>query len=194
MTRGMIGRAMAATVLVALGVTGVSTVSSGAPAVKKQRVTIQGSGQSAQYGKWTFTLYALNPGPIPSVVSGKLEPIEDVSTGRRVVNGQTVTLARARYTFVAKHGTLVLLVDERIVSAGTQQVSTATWRVLRGTGVYRGATGKGAGAWSWPGSWAAGAYTLRLEGILTSGGAGARAERSVGDAGTVPIPRSAPES
>jgi hypothetical protein len=159
---------MVAMVIVALGVLGLATVAGTAPAAKKQRVTIQGSGNSATYGGWKFQLYALNPGPIPSVLSGKLRPIEDLATTRRIVDGQTVTAVRSKYTFVASGGTLVLLVNERIVSAGTHQVSTATWRLLRGTGVYRGATGKGGGAWSWPGSWASGAYTLRLEGILTT--------------------------
>jgi hypothetical protein len=168
MKRGMARYMMAAVVLAALGAMCFTTVAAAAPAGKKQRVTIQGSGTSATYGKWRFQLYALNPGPIPSVSSGKLRPIEDLSTTRRIVNGQTVTTVRSKYTFVASRGTLVLLVDERIVSAGTHQVSTASWRLVKGTGIYQGTTGRGGGAWSWPGSWASGAYTLRLEGVLTT--------------------------
>jgi hypothetical protein len=86
-------------------------------------------------------------------------------------DGQTYVRGRSTATFTGKNGTLVVAEDVLIVAAGLGvDVATGTWKVLRGSGTYRGVTGGGrmAGVFGIPPPIKGGQYPIRYEGLLTT--------------------------
>lgn len=147
--RAPVALSAALLVVVAAIVTVTSTAAAGPAAVKKQRVTIMtGAGRTTLVSD--FALFPLQAGPLEAD-SGKM-------IAKSHDNGDLVTIKGRR-------GTLVVRFEQKWTDvSGGFSVATDTWKVVRGTGQYAGATGGGAGLVVWyekTDDW-----TARTEGVL----------------------------
>jgi hypothetical protein len=146
-----------------LGVTLVGVASGGAAATK-QRVAIDGKWNHST-GTGTFKLVALSGGAL----KGESGKFTGGGQGPRSVvrkNGQEVRFIKAVDTYTGANGTLTVSQRIEIVSAGRgYAINTGTWRVVSGTGAYKGYGGGGtfAAAAPPPGT----ALFFREEGYLT---------------------------
>ncbi|HEY7208410.1 MAG TPA: hypothetical protein VH416_09210 [Gaiellaceae bacterium] len=148
----------AAFVVIAVALTFVAAAGGTSTAVK-QRVAI-----TANAGVDRFTLVPLSPGAL-GTDSGS---VEWCCWGSRnlVRDGQNVLVNDPRATLTGKRGTLVLRTRIEWLDAGNgYTVGISTWRVVMGTGAYKGATGGGRGASSWI---PRGPVSFRDEGFLIS--------------------------
>lgn len=69
----------------------------------------------------------------------------EVYTSQGVRDGQAYTHTLGKSTFEGKRGSLVLRDDETAVeiSPGLRSIGIGTWKVVKGTGAYKGVTGGG---------------------------------------------------
>ena len=142
----------------------LTSVAAAGPDAAKQRVVI--TTQAAQTTDVSpFVLITLQAGSLKGD-SGKM--IGDSSSpGRSVMReGQDVSINEGPGTLKGKRGTLVISFRSEWVEAGEgYHIATVTWKVVRGTGEYAGATGGGRGATVWherTDDWSS-----RMEGFLT---------------------------
>jgi len=150
-------------ILVALAVTvTLTSVAAAGPEATKQRVAI-----TSQAAKTT----RVSPFVLTPLQAGSLERDSGTMTaglpsGRDVMReGQKVSIYDDVVTLKGKRGSLVIRYRSEYVDAGNgYQVSTNTWKVVRGTGQYARVTGGGRG-----GSvvFARGPWSSRDEGFLT---------------------------
>jgi hypothetical protein len=136
----------AITVVVALA----SVAAAGPSAAKKQRVAIMtGAGKTTLVS--AFALIPLQGGPLKAD-SGKM-------IAKSHESNQPVTLK-------GRQGTLIVSGTQQWTDTGRGfSVVTSTWKVLRGTGQYAGATGGGTGVGVWHA--ATDDWSTRDEGVLT---------------------------
>ncbi len=130
-------------VVLAVALTFVSAAA-GTSTASKQRVVITG-----KVGVDRFTLTPLTPGAL-GTDSGS---VSFCCWGYRslVRDGQDVIVNdHDRRTLTGKRGTLVVRSRNEWLDAGNgYTIGVSTWRVVRGTGAYKGVTGGGRGAASW---------------------------------------------
>jgi hypothetical protein len=143
----------------AVAATTMTSNAAASPEAARQRVAITVDGHAH-----TFVLTPLKPG----AVKRDSGTSSDCCWSQRFAtrDGQTIEINDPLTTFTGKRGTLVVRYRIEWVDAGHgYTIGTATWKVLRGTGVYAQLTGGGRSAHAWPpGGYASG----RAEGFLTS--------------------------
>ena len=113
------------------------------PVAAKQRIAITGKGDGH-----TFVLRPLTGGELRRD-SGTFS---DCCWSERVVvrDGQKIEINNPLATYAGRRGTLVVRYRIEWVNAGNGYiVGTGTWKVVRGTGAYKGITGDGRGAGAW---------------------------------------------
>lgn len=116
------------------------------PVAAKQRIAITGKGDSH-----TFLLTPLTRGELRRD-SGTFG---DCCWSERVVvrDGQRIEINDPLATYAGRGGTLVVRYRIEWVSAGSGYiVGTGTWKIVRGTGVYKGITGGGRSGGAWIGN------------------------------------------
>ena len=125
----------------------LTSVAAAGPSAAKQRVMITTQA--------THTT-SVSPQVFTPLDAGALKPDSGtltgpVSNGREVIrDGQSVSINDGVTTFKGKRGTLVTRYRSEWVEAGNgYHIATDTWKVVRGTGQYAGATGGGRGASVW---------------------------------------------
>jgi hypothetical protein len=160
--------------LAGLAVAGVMLASAAAagPVTTRQRVAIIAKG-----GIHGFVLRPLKPG----VLGSDSGTASDCCWTERIVrrDGQKIEIDNPLATWVGKHGKLVIRFRIEWVDAGNGYgVGTGTWKVVRGTGAYRGVRGGGRSAHAWlprgPVSWRADGF-LGLRSKTASSGTRAAA-------------------
>ena len=120
----------------ALTITGVTGATATA---KKQRVVIN---MKERPGVGSFTLIPMTQGPLVGD-AGKYTWIT-TSKSKGEQDGQEFERVVATVTYEGKQGTFVVKEVDTLVAVGIgQRVSTGTWKIVRGTGVYAGVTGSG---------------------------------------------------
>jgi hypothetical protein len=136
----------------------LATVAAAAPTSTTQR--IMAKSKEGQFH--TFVLRPRSPGPI----------VADSGTwtsccwSRRFItrDGQRIEINDPLNTFTGKHGTLGLRFRIEWLDAGNgYSIGVATWKVVGGTGAYKGVTGSGRSAAYDMESW-------RMDGFLQSAG------------------------
>ena len=135
---------LAALTAVAVAAATLTTVASGVPAAKKQRVAIS----AAKGNNDAFVLTPLQAG----AVAADRGSVSWCCWSQRFAtrNGQRIEINDPIETLTGKHGTLVLRVRIEWVDAGNDYtVGTGTWKVLRGTGDYKHVKGSGRQAGLW---------------------------------------------
>ena len=149
-------------VLVALAAAFVLTsVAAAGPDAAKQRVAIE----TKIIPQGTFVLTPLQAGALKrdsDTISGNWQSVP----GRNVMrDGQEVTIFDgALWTLKGKRGTLTIRDRNEWVAVGYDDgVAIGTWKVVRGTGQYAGAVGKGRNGHAGLGS----PWYARYEGFLT---------------------------
>jgi hypothetical protein len=113
------------------------------PVATKQRIAITGKG-----GGHTFVLKPLTGGEL-SRDSGTFS---DCCWSERVIvrDGQKIEINDPIATYTGRGGTLVVRYRVGWVNAGNGYiVGTGTWKIVRGTGVYKGIIGGGRSAGAW---------------------------------------------
>ena len=150
--RGRVAVAALAAALIALAAAvALATVAAASPeAAKKQRVAIMtGAGKTTLVAD--VALIPLQGGPLEADI-GKLVAKSQDGVGPVTLKG--------------RRGTLVMRFTQKWADLGGGfSASTDTWKVLRGTGQYAGATGGGTGLTAWhegTDDWSG-----RAEGVLT---------------------------
>jgi hypothetical protein len=150
-------------ILVALAVTvTLTSVAAAGPEATKQRVAI-----TSQAAKTTrVSPFVLTPLQAGSLKRDSGTMTAGLAVGRDVMReGQRVSIYDDVVTLKGKRGSLVIRYRSEYVDAGNgYQVSTNTWKVVRGTGQYARVIGGGRG-----GSvvLARGRWSSRDEGFLT---------------------------
>ena len=138
LTRGMF-------VTVAIGLiaaVGFAGSSGAASSSKKQRIAIDAKIPWHLTGA-TFKLVPLTNGAIHPD-SGQVVFSPGGQSTRGLRDGQEYERIRDSITFTGTSGSLVISEDNYIVSAGADvSVFIGTWKIVRGTGAYRGLTGSG---------------------------------------------------
>ena len=131
----------------------------GTSTASKQRVAI-----ISKAGVGGFTLTPVTPGALRTD-SGRVDYC-CFSAKSLVRDGQSVLINDPLETFKGKRGTLVLRLRIEWLDAGNSYtIGVSTWRVVSGTGAYKGVTGGGRGASSWL---PRGPVSFRADGFLTS--------------------------
>lgn len=143
----------------------LASVAAGGANVARQRVAI-----TTQAARTTSVSQALlTPLQVGTIKLDSGTLIGDSSTTREVVvrGGQSVEIYAGVSTFQGKRGRIVMRFRQEYVEAGNgYHPATGTWKVVRGTGVYKGITGGGrlGHVWlEWNDHWSS-----RLEGFLTA--------------------------
>jgi hypothetical protein len=133
----------AALVVLATALT-LASAAAGTSTASKQRVMITG-----KVGVDRFTLTPLTPGVL-GTDSGSVS-FCCWGYGQLVRDGQDVIVNDHELaTYTGKRGTLVVRSRNEWLDAGNgYTIGVSTWRVVRGTGAYKGVTGGGRGAASW---------------------------------------------
>ena len=136
-------RGMSVTVaIVLIAAVGFAGVSGAATSSKKQRIAIDAIIPWHLTGA-TFKLVPLTSGAIHPD-SGQVVFSPGGTSTRGVRDGQEYERIRDSITFAGRNGTLVIAEDNYIVSSGEGvSVFTGTWRLVRGTGTYKGLSGSG---------------------------------------------------
>jgi hypothetical protein len=152
----------AALVVLAMVLT-FASAAAGTSTASKQRVVITGS---IRVEGWTLT--PLTPGAL-GTDSGR--SMDSCCWGHRSIvrDGQDVIVNdHDRRTFTGKRGTLVLSFDNEWTEAGNgYTIGASTWRVVSGTGAYKGVTGRGRASTVWLHA-PSGPAGFQAEGFLTS--------------------------
>jgi hypothetical protein len=141
----------------------LASVAAGGADVARQRVAI-----TTQATRTTSVSRAL----LTPLQTGTIKPdtgtlIGDSSTTRELVvrGGQSVEIYSGVSTFQGKRGSILMRFRQEYVEAGNgYHPATGTWKVVRGTGAYKGVTGGGrlGHVWlEWNDHWSS-----RLEGFL----------------------------
>lgn len=146
--------------VVVLAVAVVLTGAAAAEPAAKQRVAI-----NMKFHASTFVLSPLQPGAVKRD-SGTM--LGDVANGRCrnvVRDGQKVAVCSGGSTLTGTRGTLTIRTHEEWVDSGNAPcgIGFGTWKVVRGTGHYRGITGGGRSAYEGHCS----KWYARHEGFLT---------------------------
>jgi hypothetical protein len=148
-------------VVLAVALTFVSAAA-GTSTASKQRVVIT---SSIRVEGWTLT--PLTPGAF-GTDSGSMD---SCCWGHRTIvrDGQDVIVNdHDRRTLTGKRGTLVLSFDNEWTEAGSgYTIGVSTWRVVSGTGAYKGVTGRGRASTVWLHA-PSGPAGFQAEGFLTS--------------------------
>lgn len=124
---------------------GLPTAAEADSTASRQRVTINLVLRQKQFPTWagTYQLTALTPGKL-TIDNGSVTGGGGTATREGSRDGQNFTADAGVDEFRSKAGTLRLRWRQTIVSAGRlHSVSTGSWRVVGGTGLYAGATGSG---------------------------------------------------
>ena len=145
-------------VVLAAALTFVSAAA-GTSTAPKQLVTFD-----SKAGPDHFTLVWRKPGAAITD-SGSVD--NNVRTAEHLVrDGQSVRVNSVLETYTGKRGTLVLRDRIEWLDAGNgYMIGVSTWRVVRGTGAYKGVTGGGRGGSVWPPS---GPVSFHADGFLIS--------------------------
>jgi len=125
------------------------------PVATTQRIAITGKGDAH-----TFVLTPLTGGKLRRD-SGTFS---DCCWSERVIlrDGQRIEIENPLATYVGRRGTLVVRYRVEWANAGNgYTVGTGAWKIVRGTGAYKGLTGNGRSAAAWSGDQFAG---VRAEG------------------------------
>jgi hypothetical protein len=141
--RGVDSRLAAWAALGAAAVTSTATAAAD-PVATKQRIAITGKGDAH-----TFVLTPLTGGKLRRD-SGTFS---DCCWSERSIirDGQAIEINNPLATYTGQRGTLIVRYRVEWANAGNGfTVGTGTWKIIRGTGVYKGITagGRSAGAWS----------------------------------------------
>lgn len=141
----------------------LTSVAAAHPAAQKQRVAFTTQAMKPTLVS-PFVLTPLQAGGIKRD-SGKLVT-SSLATDRNVVReGLSVTIVDSPVTLKGKLGALVVRYRSNWIDAGNgYSTSFDTWKVVRGTGQYAGATGGGRGASV---SLESGRWSSHAEGYLT---------------------------
>lgn len=121
----------------------LTAVAATEPVAAKQRIAIIGKGSTH-----TFVVVPLTPGELGRD-SGSFA---DCCWTERVTvrDGQRVEIDNPLATYTGARGTLVVRYRVEWVDAGNgYTVGTGTWKIVRGTGAYKGITGSGRSASAW---------------------------------------------
>jgi len=113
------------------------------PVAMKQRIAITGKG-----GAHTFVLKPVRGGEL----SRDFGTFSDCCWSERVIvrDGQKIEINDPLATYTGRRGTLVVRYRVEWVNAGNGYiVGTGTWKIVRGTGVYKGIIGGGRSAGAW---------------------------------------------
>jgi hypothetical protein len=113
------------------------------PVATKQRIAITDNGD-----RHTFVFRPLSAGELKRD-SGTFS---DCCWSERdiVRDGQRIEINDPLATYTGQHGTLVVRFLIEWVNAGNgYTVGTGSWRIVRGTGAYKGITGHGRSAGAW---------------------------------------------
>ena len=133
----------------------LTSIAAAAPAAAKQRVSLTVKGRAH-----TFVLTPLTAGRFGRD-SGTFS---DCCWSERVIlrDGQRIEIENPLATYVGRRGTLVVRYRVEWANAGNgYTVGTGAWKIVRGTGAYKGLTGNGRSAAAWSGDQFAG---VRAEG------------------------------
>jgi hypothetical protein len=136
-----IRRTTALVVLLACAAASLLSVASAASKATKQQVSIL-ADFNTQTGGATWELIPLSPGPLKRD-KGSSQGGGEVKA-QTLLNGQRVTPIIGSDSLTGKRGTLVISQKIVITQVGQRFHSgIGTWRVVRGTGAYKGITGGG---------------------------------------------------
>jgi len=143
MNRRSLTRRTSATIAIGLlAIVGYAGSSGATSSSTKQRVAIDARIPWALTGA-TFKLVTLTSGAIQRD-SGEVRFSSAGRSTHGVRDAQEYERVRDSITFAGKNGTLVIAEDNYIVSAGADvSVFTGTWKIVRGTGIYKRISGGG---------------------------------------------------
>ena len=129
----------------AAGLVLLTSVATAHPSARKQRVQITQTGPAypGSVQKFKFVLFALSAGPLESD-SGAVTGPGPANQRTVTRDGQPAQIVTWVSTQKGKHGSFVVRARIEHIDAGNGfHIGTGTWKFIRGTGAYAGATGGG---------------------------------------------------